>query len=73
MVENQFDADRGFFEEMPTKSETEGMFPAHIALAMCYVPNQPFEDLYDDSKALERGTLFANLDLPFYGGKRWKK
>ncbi len=46
-------------------------FPAHVSLAMCYVPYQHFENVYDDEKALDRGTLFADLDLPFVGGKRY--
>lgn len=54
--------------EMPDMQEPG--FPAHISLAMMYVPYQRFENLYDAEKALERGTLFKSLDLPFYGGKR---
>lgn len=50
----------------------ESTFPAKISLAMAYVPYQRFERLYDGEKALERGTLFEELDLPFYGGKRGK-
>lgn len=52
--------------EMPVEST----FPAHVSLAMMYVPFQRFENLYDEEKALARGTLFAELDMPFYGGKR---
>lgn len=52
--------------EMPEQS----VFPARISLAMMYVPYQRFEKLYDGEKALSRGTLFEELDLPFYGGKR---
>ena len=55
--------------EMPVESS----FPAHVSLAMAYVPYQRFENLYDEDKALERGTLFKDLDLPFYGGKRGAK
>ena len=55
--------------EMPTMPQ-ESSFPAHVSLAMMYVPYQRFENLYDEEKALDRGTLFAELDLPFYGGKR---
>ncbi len=38
-----------------------------LPLAMSYVPMQRWEDLYELSMALERGTLFAKLDLPFIG------
>ncbi len=55
--------------EMPEMPE-ESTFPAHVSLAMMYVPYQRFEKLYNDERALERGTLFETLDLPFYGGKR---
>ena len=55
--------------EMPTMP-TESTFPAKVSLAMMYVPFQRFERLYDEEKALSRGTLFEELDLPFYGGKR---
>jgi len=36
-------------------------------LAMAYVPMQKFKNLYDTEKALCRGTLFEDLDLPFKG------
>ena len=38
-------------------------------LAMAYVPWQQWCDLYDETKALERGTLFPDLDKPFLGGR----
>ncbi|MBR5264538.1 MAG: spore coat associated protein CotJA [Clostridia bacterium] len=47
----------------------ESMFPAKISLAMSYVPNQPFENLYDEKEALAQGTLFRSLNFPFVGGK----
>lgn len=39
--------------------------------AMVYAPCQSFRDLYDLDTALERGTLFTELDLPLeaVGGK----
>ena len=55
--------------DMPDMPE-ESTFPPHISLAMMYVPFQRFEKLYDEDKALKRGTLFEALDFPFYGGKR---
>lgn len=33
-------------------------------LAMVYAPCQPFRNLYDLETALERGTLFSELDFP---------
>ena len=38
-------------------------------LAMVYAPLQKFHELYEPDVALERGTLFSELDLPFEGGK----
>ena len=55
-----------------TPEITESTFPSHVSLAMMYVPYQRFENLYDAEKALESGTLFADLNLPFYGGKAGK-
>lgn len=36
-----------------------------LPLAMAYVPIQSWGDTYPPSKALCRGTLFPQLDLPF--------
>lgn len=41
-------------------------------LAMVYSPLQDFHQLYTPEVALERGTLFSELDLPFEGDKRRK-
>ena len=37
------------------------------SLAMVYAPYQHFRSLYTPDKALCRGTLFMELDLPFEG------
>lgn len=42
-------------------------FPVNTPVAMAYVPFQQFGGLYDSSKALETGTIFAELDKPFTG------
>ena len=34
---------------------------------MAYVPMQSFKNLYDPESALCHGTIFRELDLPFYG------
>ena len=41
-------------------------------LAMAYAPLQEFSEVYSPDVALERGTLFPELDLPFEGYKRRK-
>ena len=38
-----------------------------MALAMMYVPLQPWEEPYDEMTALSRGTIFPSLDKPFLG------
>ena len=44
-----------------------GSLPKNAPLAMAYVPMQRWEKLYEPAAALERGTLFCKLDLPFVG------
>ncbi len=39
-------------------------------LAMAYVLPQSWGDLYDESLALKKGTLFPDLDKPFTGRKQ---
>ncbi|MGN0292241.1 MAG: spore coat associated protein CotJA [Lachnospiraceae bacterium] len=39
------------------------------ALAMAYVPWQYFEHVYEPDRALEVGTIFPELNKPFYGRK----
>ena len=36
-------------------------------LAMTYMPMQEWRNLYAPCDALKAGTIFAELDLPFYG------
>ena len=57
-------------ETLESVMPDESMFPKNISLAMSYVPNQPFDNLYDEPTALSRGTLFKSLDFPFVGAKR---
>lgn len=38
-----------------------------LPLAMAYVPIQKWEDTYSLETALQRGTIFPSLDLPFMG------
>lgn len=39
-----------------------------LPLAMSYVPFQKWNTTYALDKALQRGTIFPELDLPFKGG-----
>ena len=38
-----------------------------MSLAMAYVPWQTWCDIYETEKALQHGTIFKKLDLPFSG------
>lgn len=38
-----------------------------MALTMAYVPWQQFSETYEPAKALKIGTIFPELDKPFYG------
>lgn len=38
-----------------------------MALTMAYVPWQQFSETYEPAKALKQGTIFPELDKPFFG------
>lgn len=38
-----------------------------LPLAMAYVPMQKWREIYSNDVALDRGTIFAELDKPFLG------
>ena len=40
-----------------------------VPLTMAYVPWQNFECTYEPAQALQIGTIFPELDKPFYGRK----
>ncbi|MBQ2747407.1 MAG: spore coat associated protein CotJA [Firmicutes bacterium] len=42
----------------------------NLPLAMAYVPMQSWNDVYDMAEGFYAGTIFAELNLPFTGGKR---
>jgi len=45
----------------------ENEYCEKLPLAIASLPMQEFEGLYTPEDALERGTMFAALDLPFEG------
>ena len=51
------------------KKHGRGSFPREVcdmpSLAMVYSPCQEFENIYDTESALERGTLFFDLEFTF--------
>lgn len=42
-------------------------FPENPALAIAYVRWQEMENVYEAEDAYTRGTIFPELDKPFYG------
>ena len=53
-------------EELYMKKEQNTVLQAP-SLAMVYSPKQVWGETYDVDVALERGTLFPELDKPFLG------
>ncbi len=43
-----------------------------MVVAMAFVPMQTWGEMYDPHVALARGTLFPELDKPFFGEDIWK-
>ncbi|MFA9376941.1 MAG: spore coat associated protein CotJA [Lachnotalea sp.] len=41
----------------------------NLALGMCYVPWQHWNDIYDLDKGLACGTIFRELNKPFLGSR----
>ncbi len=42
-------------------------------IGMAYVPWQTWRNIYEPDKALQRGTIFEELDKPFYGAQGVKR
>ena len=58
----------------PTEDHTSESWGIHAyPLASVYAPLQEFENIYDMGVALNQGTIFAQLDLPFKGDRRVSK
>lgn len=53
-----------------SKEQMELKLPEATSLAMVYSPVQTWRDIYDIDYALERGTLFAELDKPLNSAGR---
>mgnify|MGYP000861545938 CR=1 FL=1 len=56
-------------EGISTGGQGRSAFPAQTPIAMCYVPLQRLETVYEPETALKQGTLFPDLDKPFLGGR----
>ena len=43
---------------------------ANRMIAICFVPMQEWEQIYDEDTAFSVGTIFPSLNKPFLGGGR---
>ena len=50
-------------------AEAKALFCSSVPLAMGYVPDQVWDEVYDEDKGFPRGTVFPSLDFPFFGAK----
>jgi len=48
---------------------TDKSYLGNMAIAMAYVPWQHFSKTYEPARGLRAGTIFPELDKPFYGRK----
>ncbi len=62
-MENMYRGSRPTSSSRPVQETMQTMLPV-----MAYVPVQQLNAVYDTDKALERGTLFPELDKPWLGG-----
>lgn len=58
---------RRFAPQTPSAPQAEEKESGRMALAMAYLADQRFEELYEPAEALSHGTLFKELDMPFHG------
>ena len=52
------------------KDDSESVFPKDPSLAMAYVPMQQLKTTYQPEQGWDNGTLFPELNKPFYGSRR---
>ena len=45
------------------------IFPPQTPVGMAYVPLQRFGQVYDPGMAFRQGTVFPELDMPWYGSR----
>lgn len=59
-----------FRNDCREQTSTQNQAINSLPLAMAYVPMQQFRCLYSPEEALNAGTLFKELDMPFSGGNQ---
>jgi len=52
------------------KSQSGEKSNANKLIAICFVPIQEWEQIYDEDTAFSVGTIFPSLNKPFLGGGR---
>ena len=57
---------------IPLPDRTENGCLTGRSLAMVYAPCQAFEGVYEPMAGLAAGTIFRELEKPFYGARRLK-
>lgn len=56
------------YSKNASSDEVSSGLPENASLAMAYVPFQQWGDVYSMDEALNRGTLFPDLEFPFERG-----
>lgn len=54
---------------MPMHPTTRSAFPPETPVGMAYIPWQTMEDVYDPEAGLSAGTIFPDLDKPWFGSR----
>lgn len=49
------------------KNKSRPQFPEEFSLAMAYIPLQQKLKIYPDDEGFDKGTIFPELNKPFYG------
>ncbi len=57
---------------VPQMSDYNNLDIENMPIAMAYVPFQQWRNIYEPRQALQRGTIFKELDLPFTCAKECK-
>lgn len=60
---------KGVTRHIMMTEDKMSVFPEMTPVGMAYVPFQQWEEPFPENIALEKGTIFPSLDLPFRGGE----
>ena len=68
--ENNGSGNNGGGSGMPSGTGFDARLLGSLPIAMAYTPMQQWKTTYSSKQALNAGTVFPELDLPFQGGRR---